>query len=108
MNLGPHTGIVIQGTERHAVIRSATKLGDNRRAAHAAKASVISGRRFVERDKALALQPLELCCFCARAASKRASLGLPAHRAMTIWRLRQRPIDPVFHATAQASSSGHA
>ena len=107
MKLGPDSRVVIQCTERHAVICGIIEFGDDRRTAHAAKPSVVSRRGFVECDQALALHPFEFDRICAGPRPERGSLGFPAHRAMTMSRVRQCSIDPEFHAAAQATSTDH-
>ena len=75
---------------------------------YTAEPSMVAGRRCVEGHEALALDPCEVRCFQACTAAKSRSLRLAAHRAVTIQRLGQRPGDPEFHATAQATSTDHA
>jgi hypothetical protein len=85
MKLRSNARVVIQSTERQAIVRGVSvKLADYWGAAHAAKASMIPRGGFVEGNKVLTLHPLELRCSYACAASKRGSLGFAAHRAMTI------------------------
>lgn len=109
MKLRSNARVVIQSTERQAIVRGVSvKFADYWGAAYAAKASMIPRGGFVEGNKVLALHPLELRCSYACAASKRGPLGLAAHRAMTIQRSGQRPGDPVSHAAAQATSAYHA
>ena len=109
MKLRSNARVVIQSTERQAIVRGVSvKLADYWGAAHAAKASMIPRGGFVEGNKVLTLHPLELRCSYACAASKRGSLGFAAHRAMTIQRSGQRPSDLVSHAAAQATSADHA
>ena len=85
MKLRSNARVVIQSTERQAIVRGVSvKLADYWGAAYPAKASMIPRGRFVEGNKVLALHPFELGCSYACAGSKRGSLGLAAHRAMTI------------------------
>ena len=101
MKLRSNARVVIQSTERQAIVRGVSvELANDRRAAHAAKASMIPWGGFIEGNKVLALHPLELRCSYACSASKRGSLGFAAHRAMTISRLGQRPSDLVSNAAA--------
>ena len=101
--------IVVQGPERQPVVGGVRiELAQDRRAAYAAKPSMVAGRRFVEGHEALALDPCEVRCSQACTAAKSRSLGLAAHRAMTIQGLGQRPGDLVFHSAAQATSADHA
>src|SRR4051794_3204848 len=61
VKLRSNARIVIQSTERQAIVRGVSvKLADYWRAAHAAKASMISRGGFVEGNKVLTLHPLKL------------------------------------------------
>src|SRR5436190_735247 len=100
--------IVVQGPERQPVVGGMRiELAQDRRATYAAKPSMVAARRFVEGHEALALDPFEVRCFQACSAAKGRSLGLAAHRAVTIQGPGQRTRYPEFHFAAQATSADH-
>src|SRR5580704_1319709 len=77
---------------------------DDRRAAFAAKTTLIAARAFIKLDQMLALEPAKILRQHANAAAKRRAMLLAALRAMAIQRRRQRPGDLELDAAAQAAA----
>src|SRR5690242_14292874 len=102
MQLRSNSRIVIERAERQAEDRViAVEPGQNGRSADAAEPPMVARRRLIERQQIFAGKPMKIGGSHPRARSKRSTLRLAAHRAMTIERSEQRSRDFISYFAAQ-------
>jgi hypothetical protein len=77
----------------------------DRRSAYTTKAAKHAGRRLIECDEALSLDPTEVILLDPNAAAERRAVLLPAIDAMTVERATKGAIDLELYASAEAASA---